>query len=178
MKRSVFAIKIMKNLRVRPSLYGLFVILLSLSSTLLAQTSAKAGPPVDVGVLNGKAKNLVQPVYPAAAAEKGVAGAVKLKMTIDENGSVISAEVISRDPLLTGAAIVAASKSTFSSYMVNGKARKMTGTLVYNFTAPAVNEEGQSPGLRGWRGQTRGAEHAVAQHVLKIRLLHGLGTNI
>ena len=106
------------------------------SLSILAITAfGQVSVPVAVGLLNGKAKTLVQPVYPPAAVEKGVSGALNLTLVIDEKGDVVSAEATSGDPLLRGAAVVAASKSKFTPYLVGGKARQMTGTLVYNFTA-------------------------------------------
>jgi TonB family protein len=89
-----------------------------------------------LGVLNGKATSLPKPVYPPAAAKSGAGGAVTVDVTIDESGDVISAKSDFANELLRNAAIAAAQQAKFAPYTFQGKAVKVTGTLVYNFTAP------------------------------------------
>jgi TonB family protein len=85
------------------------------------------------GVLNGKATNLVQPPYPAAAKAVRAAGAVNVQVTIDEKGNVISANAVSGHPLLRASAVAAALQSKFSPTLLSGKAVKVSGVIVYNF---------------------------------------------
>ncbi len=86
------------------------------------------------GVLNGKATNLVKPPYPPAAKAVRASGAVTVQITIDENGDVISAVAVSGHPLLRASAVQAARSSKFPPTLLGGKAVKVTGVVVYNFT--------------------------------------------
>ncbi|HRH44536.1 MAG TPA: energy transducer TonB [Pyrinomonadaceae bacterium] len=90
---------------------------------------------VSGGVVNGKAVNLVKPPYPPAAKAVRASGAVNVQVTIDENGNVISASAISGHALLRQAAESAARASKFSPTMLSGQKVKVTGVIVYNFTA-------------------------------------------
>jgi Ca-activated chloride channel homolog len=90
---------------------------------------------VSGGVVNGKARNLVTPVYPSAASSANASGQVAVQVTIDESGKVISTNVVSGNPLLRSAAEQAAKSSTFSPTMLSGQPVKVTGIIVYNFTA-------------------------------------------
>jgi len=85
------------------------------------------------GVLNGKAKILVKPEYPAAARAVKAAGAVNVQVTIDEQGNVISASAVSGHPLLRAAAEKAARESSFAATILQGQPVKVTGVIVYNF---------------------------------------------
>ena len=86
------------------------------------------------GVVNGKARNLVTPVYPAAAKAVRASGAVNVQVTIDEQGNVISASAVSGNPLLRAAAVSAARASKFTPTELSGQPVKVTGVIVYNFT--------------------------------------------
>lgn len=89
---------------------------------------------VSGGVVNGKATNLVKPVYSAAARAIHAGGQVKVQVTIDENGNVIAANAISGHPLLLQASTSAAKSSKFSPTTLTGKKVKVTGVIIYNFT--------------------------------------------
>ena len=120
-----------------------FLILLILgvgSSDISAQEDGTGGAPanqtpktISGGVLNGKATNLVKPPYPAAARAVRAYGAVKVQVTIEESGNVISSSAVSGHPLLRAAAVQAARSSIFSPTMLSGQAVKVTGVIVYNF---------------------------------------------
>ncbi len=86
------------------------------------------------GVINGKARNLVVPAYPAAAKAVGASGAVNVQVTIDEDGNVSSANAVSGHPLLRTAAEQAAWASKFSPTLLQGQPVRVTGIIVYNFT--------------------------------------------
>ncbi len=86
------------------------------------------------GVVNGKARNLVTPPYPAAAKAVRAGGEVKVQVTIDENGNVISASAVSGHPLLRSVAESAARSSKFSPTQLSGQPVKVTGVIIYNFT--------------------------------------------
>ena len=105
----------------------------------VAPTVAPTPPPVPKivsgGVVNGKAVNLVKPPYPPAARAVHASGQVQVQVTIDENGSVISASAVSGHPLLKQAAEQAARSSKFSPTLLSGQKVKVSGLIVYNFTA-------------------------------------------
>lgn len=98
-------------------------------------TPAPVPKIVSGGVVNGKAVNLVRPPYPPAAKAVRASGAVNVQVTIDENGNVISASAVSGHALLRQAAESAARSSKFSPTMLSGQRVKVTGVIVYNFTA-------------------------------------------
>jgi TonB family protein len=89
--------------------------------------------PISGGVLNGKATSLPKPAYPAAAKAVRAGGSVSVQVTIDENGSVISANATSGHPLLRGAAESAARGARFSPTLLSGQKVKVTGVITYNF---------------------------------------------
>jgi protein TonB len=91
--------------------------------------------PISGGVLNGKAVRLVQPPYPAIARSAHASGQVRVQITIDENGNVVSATPVSGHPLLQGAAVAAARQSKFTPTKLSGMPVKVTGVIIYNFVA-------------------------------------------
>lgn len=106
----------------------------------------QAGPPPDYrgpvigsrplsgGVLNGKAKKLPAPSFPAAARAVGASGRVNVQVLIDETGRVASAEPIAGPPLLRSASRTAACGSEFLPTHLSGKPVKVSGIITYNFT--------------------------------------------
>ncbi len=89
--------------------------------------------PISGGVLNGKAVSLPKPAYPAIARSARASGTVVVQVTIDENGSVISARAQSGHPLLQAAAVAAARQARFSPTKLSGQAVKVSGVITYNF---------------------------------------------
>ncbi len=85
------------------------------------------------GVVNGKASNLVTPVYSAAARAVRAQGEVRVSVTIDEDGKVISANALGGHPLLTASAVNAARASKFTPTFLSKQRVKVTGIIVYNF---------------------------------------------
>lgn len=91
--------------------------------------------PISGGVLNGKAISLPKPAYPAIARQAHASGTVVVQVTIDENGSVISARAVSGHPLLQAVAVGAARQARFSPTKLSGQPVKVTGVITYNFVA-------------------------------------------
>jgi protein TonB len=87
------------------------------------------------GVMNGKALHLVQPAYPAIAKAAHVSGTVVVRVLIDEEGNVISANAISGHPLLQASAAAAARASKFAPTKLSGQPVKVSGVINYNFVA-------------------------------------------
>jgi TonB family protein len=107
-------------------------------SSLPLATSA-SGPrpraPISGGVLNGKALELVRPVYPPIARAAHASGTVVVQVTIGEDGNIVSAHAVSGHPLLQAVSVDAARKSKFSPTKLAGQPVKVTGVITYNFIA-------------------------------------------
>lgn len=84
-------------------------------------------------IINSKALKLVRPSYPSKAGFDRVGGKIPVKVTIDETGKVIEAKTFCGNPDLRKASEKAALKSKFTPTMADGKPRKVTGIIVYNF---------------------------------------------
>ena len=87
------------------------------------------------GVLNGKAISLPTPVYPPIARQARASGIVKVQVTIDEDGNVISAHAVSGHPLLQASAVAAARQAKFSPTKPAGQPVKTQGIVVYTFVS-------------------------------------------
>jgi TonB family protein len=83
--------------------------------------------------LNHKALSLPAPIYPSAARSMGISGIVKVKVLVDTDGTIISAESIEGHPLLKSGARIAACKTTFAPTLLAGQPVKVSGIIVYNF---------------------------------------------
>ncbi|MGI9055687.1 MAG: energy transducer TonB [Pyrinomonadaceae bacterium] len=84
---------------------------------------------------------LVKPEYPAAAKAVGASGRVEVKLTIDEEGNVVSAEAISGHPLLRAAAVNAALLSKFKPALLSGNPIKVNGVVAYYFIPPVSENQ-------------------------------------
>jgi protein TonB len=91
--------------------------------------------PISGGVLNGKAISLPKPSYPPIARAAHAGGTVVVQVLIDENGNVVSANVVSGHPLLQAVARSAALQAKFSPTKLSGQPVKVTGVIQYNFVA-------------------------------------------
>ena len=94
----------------------------------------KNRPPVSKGVLNGSALSLPKPNYSQAARAVGAAGTVRVQVTIDEAGRVISANAVDGHPLLRNDAERAARGAKFSPTKLSDVPVKVTGIITYVFT--------------------------------------------
>jgi len=115
-----------------------FILILALSFSLSnAQVQTSTLPKaIFAGQLNGKAKSLPEPQYPAAARAVRASGTVNVQVTIDENGNVISAMAVSGHPLLRQSSEQAARQAKFSPILLSGQPVKVTGVIIYNFVNP------------------------------------------
>lgn len=93
----------------------------------------KTGKTVSNTSFNGKTIALPAPEYSRAAQLAKASGTVAVIITIDEAGKVISAYAMRGHTLLREASIKAALKSRFTPIMVNGRAKKVTGIINYDF---------------------------------------------
>ena len=84
-------------------------------------------------VLSGKAISLPQPMYPRMARDIHLQGPVSVQILVSEDGKVISAQVVSGNPMLISAAKDAALRARFSPTLLNGQPVKIQGVITYNF---------------------------------------------
>lgn len=75
----------------------------------------------------------MSPTYPPLAKAARIAGQVEVEVTVDEQGYVVSAKVLSGHRLLQRAAIAAAWGSVFSPTMVDGSPNSAVCTIRFNF---------------------------------------------
>lgn len=74
-----------------------------------------------------------QPEYPERAKSERAQGQVAVRVEVDENGDVISAQAISGHPLLHGACERAARKAKYAPTVLCGQPAKKTAVITYNF---------------------------------------------
>ncbi|MDQ3820758.1 MAG: energy transducer TonB, partial [Acidobacteriota bacterium] len=96
-------------------------------------TAPQVDEPLTGGVINSRAIEMPQPVYPDAAKQKHIKGTVKVDVVIDEKGNVISARATDGPKELREAAVEAAKRARFNPARLHGALMKQTGTLVYKF---------------------------------------------
>ena len=88
--------------------------------------------PIEGGVLNSKAVTLPKPVYTEEAKRLKVRGRVTVRVVVDENGKVISAQAVDGPAPLREAAEAAARQATFAPTTKDGITVKVAGTLTYD----------------------------------------------
>jgi TonB family protein len=103
---------------------------------------AKAGAPTtngeqriwDVGSLTDKSTRKIVPVFPQIARNAGASGLVRVKVLVDENGSVASIVWTEGPVLLRQAAQDAARQWKFPPKVVNGKPVRVAGYIDFGFS--------------------------------------------
>lgn len=110
----------------------LIIVVSFLFSASLAQTGKTNSKKTEVD-LEREAIKKVEPVFPPIAKAIRASGEVKVEVTIDGAGNVVSALVVSGHPLLRDSALVAARQWKFKSATVSGKPARVSGILTFNF---------------------------------------------
>jgi len=115
----------------------LTIVVSLLFSISLAQAGKKSDAEIVVrkseGELEREAIKKVESNFPPIAKAARASGAVKVEVTIDEVGKVVSARAVSGHPLLRDSALAAARQWKFKPTMVSGKPAKVGGILTFNF---------------------------------------------
>ena len=75
----------------------------------------------------------VSPTYPVMAKQLHLAGRVVVDMTVAENGTVESADVVNGNPILGGAAKAAAKNWRFQPFQEDGKSAKAVVRVNFDF---------------------------------------------
>lgn len=87
------------------------------------------------GTVKSTAVYIAKPVYPFEAQQAGAEGAVRVQVTIDEEGNVVSAKAIEGHSLLRTICEEAAQRTKFRiARDPSGSAVKVEGVLAYNFS--------------------------------------------
>jgi len=101
-------------------------------------TSSTASKPstlhVSTGVMSGRLLAPIVPVYPPIARAAHVQGTVVVTATIDKDGRIVGAQVLSGPEMLRGAAIDAIRIARYKPYLLNGEPTDVTTTISVNFT--------------------------------------------
>ena len=89
---------------------------------------------VSDGVILGMAIRKVQPVYPFEAQAKGITGEVKIRVTIDQDGSVAEAIPLGGYPLFQAAALTAVKQWRWPPTLIDtNRPVYVRGTLTFHF---------------------------------------------
>ena len=89
--------------------------------------------PFDPGALNEYAVRLVQPIFSDLDKKLGLRGKVVVQISLDENGKATSIQASSGPKSLKNSSEDAIKRTKFNPVMIDGKATKATGFIVYNF---------------------------------------------
>jgi TonB family protein len=123
--------------RLEKKIGELIIVVSLLFSISLAQTGKTSDAEIAVrksgDALEQEAIKKVEPVFPPIAKAARASGEVKVEVTIDKAGKVISARVLSGHPLLRDAALTAARQWQFKPTMASGRPAKISGILTFNF---------------------------------------------
>lgn len=99
-----------------------------------ATPAAPGSRALEVGSLTDKATSKVEPAYPQMARNAGVSGLVRIKIVVDEGGSVASIVWAEGPMLLRQAAQDALRQWKFQPFVVDGKPMKATGYVDFGFS--------------------------------------------
>ena len=120
---------------------GIAVPVQSFTHTCL-NISGPAPPPgtpvkLSSGVVNAQILTRVMPVYPAAAKQQDISGAVVLHVLIDSQGNVAEATVVSGPEALRESYLAAIRQWKYRPYLLNGTAVPVetTVTIILDFGA-------------------------------------------
>ncbi len=98
------------------------------------QVRNTAQSPLEVGQLNSKALSLPKPIYPRMGKQLRVGGMVKVAVTVDESGRVVSARAESGHMMLRQSAVDAAREARFAPTLVSGQPVAVSGFIIYTFS--------------------------------------------
>ena len=97
------------------------------------EAGSKDSWPVISGIMNTRATFEGQPAYPKKAKELHVEGRVEVQLLVNEDGEVVFTNPLSGPEALWAAAVKIAVSAQFKPLKVEGKPRKITGRLIFDF---------------------------------------------
>jgi hypothetical protein len=116
------------------------IIALTAAAAALGQDTVEKERVYSVPDLNGRAMLLVRPEIPGDVAVKEDGNTLTVKVVVDANGDVVSAKCSLNCPrAAAGPAEAAATASKFRPLIINGRAVKYDGTLMYTIAVEKVN---------------------------------------
>src|ERR1051326_1419985 len=89
---------------------------------------------VSSGVIVGLVEHEELPAYPNKSLLSGTQGEVIFKILVNEEGKIVSVNVVEGDPLLTAASADALRKFRFRPYLLNGAPIQVESQLEYKFS--------------------------------------------
>lgn len=118
----------------------IILVCLLLTLGIYSQTPDKRIVP-SVPDINGRAVSLVKPAFPETAVAVDADGAsIILRVVVDENGNVVSADCsLTCHEMLRDAAELAAMTSKFAPLMIDGRPVRYQGQLHYTFVVERVS---------------------------------------
>ena len=123
---------------------------LLICSVLLASAQVPDAIPQRVRVSEGVMRQMrtakVYPAYPPDALKARIQGLVSLRVQITTSGDVEQVQVLSGDPMLTGAAIEAVKQWKYKPFLLNGEPCRVDTAVSMYFTLTPSQE---SPGTVG-----------------------------
>jgi protein TonB len=105
-------------------------------STAAVNLPQPAQLKVSQGVSQGLLIKSVAPVYPAAARQMRIQGAVELRANIGKDGSIKEVKLISGDPVLSHAAIDAVKQWKYKPYYLGDQPVEIQTQITVNFKLP------------------------------------------
>jgi TonB family protein len=96
-------------------------------------TSSGVAAPLEVGALNAKATSLPKPEISEEMKRLKARGRITVRVIVDENGKVVSAQAQNGIHVLRESAEAAARQATFAPTVKDGITLRVTGTLTYDF---------------------------------------------
>lgn len=96
-------------------------------------TGSGVAKPVDAGALDSKATSRPKPVVSEEMKRLKATGRITVKLLVDENGKVVTAQALNGVAVLREAAEAAARQATFAPLVQGGITVRFTGTLTYDF---------------------------------------------
>ena len=96
-------------------------------------TGSGVAKPVDAGALDSKATSRPKPIVSEEMKRLKATGRITVKVLVDENGKVITAQALNGIAVLREAAEAAARQATFAPMVQGGITVRFTGTLTYDF---------------------------------------------
>jgi protein TonB len=88
---------------------------------------------VSTGVMMRLILHKVDPIYPEDAKKNHVSGAVVVAATVDDQGQIVKASVVSGPEKLRDTALNAVNQWTFKPYLLNGRPAFVQTQFVVNF---------------------------------------------
>jgi TonB family protein len=96
-------------------------------------SSTGVAKPIEGGELNSKATSLPKPVVSEEMKRIKASGRIRVRVIIDENGKVVSAQALNGIRVLRESAEAAARQATFEPTVKDGITVRVTGVLTYDF---------------------------------------------